>query len=103
MSDFTTDYENDGAASEEQIIDEFLGEHPRARELRLMRAVLEERCVGVRKELERESDAKNQARLQQKIKELNRQIEAVRQEEAITEFVEASVRVTLNKGSLDDE
>ena len=38
---------------EEQVIDEFLGEKPRARELRLMRTVLEERRDRMRAHRER--------------------------------------------------
>ncbi len=37
---------NDDVLDEEEILDEFMGENPRARELRLMRGALEQRRSG---------------------------------------------------------
>lgn len=92
----------DDLPDEEQIIDEVLGENARARELRLMRAALEERRALFQREQERTNDEVENKRLNAKINELTRQIEAVRQEEAISEFVEGSVRVTLHKPAFED-
>jgi hypothetical protein len=68
-----------------------------------MRAALEERQSALRADLERASEEAERTRLRSKIRVLNRQIEALRQEEGITEFVETSVRVTLGKAALEDE
>jgi|SRR5579871_3568641 len=92
----------DDLPDEEEVIDEFLGENPRARELRLMRAALEQRRAGLRRESERTADPAERAKLASRLKELERQIEALQQEEAITEFVETSVRMTLHKPSRED-
>ncbi|HZO91761.1 MAG TPA: hypothetical protein VFB38_25820 [Chthonomonadaceae bacterium] len=94
--------DENAAPDEEQIIEEFLGEHPRARELRLMRAALEQRRAAFERDLERAAGESERASLKAKIAELNKQIEVLRQEEAITTFVEDSVRVTLHKPSLED-
>src|SRR5579871_4780260 len=92
----------DEIPDEEAVIDEFLGEHPRARELRQMRAALEQRRKAAQREWERATGERERASLKSKIGELERQIEALRQEEAITTFVEDSVRVTLHKPSAED-
>jgi len=95
-------YEDD-IPDEEQVIEDVLGENPRARELRLMRAALEQRRERIRHELSRTQDERERARNEAKLAELEAQIQALRNEEAITGFVEASVRATLHKPSLDDE
>jgi hypothetical protein len=92
----------DTLLDEEEIIEEFLGENPRARELRLMRTTLEERRNRFARERAGVSDAHEQNRLDKKIAELDKQIAALRQEEAITTFVEDSVRVTLHTPSAED-
>ena len=67
---------DDELPDEEEIIDEFLGENPRARELRLMRAALEQRREGLQREQERTQEPRERAQLQAKIAELDRQIDA---------------------------
>ena len=88
---------------EVEMIDEVLGTNPRASQLRLMRASLEERRNAVRTELERTNEAPSRARLIGKIKTMDKQIAALRQEEGITEFVENSVRVAISKAALDED
>ena len=88
---------------EDQVIEEFLGENPRARELRLMRGALEHRRESLQRERSRTQDVRERAKLDAKLAELEKQIDALRNEEAITDFVEASVRVTLHKPALEDE
>ena len=88
---------------EEDLIDEALGDNPRASQLRLMRAALEERRGGLRKEMEQLTDEAERGRLQAKIKTLDKQVEALRQEEGVSEFVETSVRITLSKAALDED
>ncbi len=88
---------------EEALIAEALGDNPNSSQLRSMRAALEQRRSGYRQELKRASSESDRAAILSKIKTLDRQIEALLQEEGITEFVETSVRVTLNKAAIDDE
>lgn len=89
-------YDEEEIIDEEQVIDEFLGENPRARELRLMRGALEHRREAFQREKERAKDEREKSTLRAKIAELDKQIEVLRQEEEITGFVETSVRVTLH-------
>lgn len=86
---------DDEVLDEEEVIDEFLGENPRARELRLMRAALEQRREAFTRERDRTREERERATLSAKISELDKQIAVLRQEEEITGFVETSVRVTL--------
>jgi hypothetical protein len=88
---------------EEQLIAEALGDNPNASQLRLMRAALEERRSRFREDLKRATSESDRAAFSGKIKTLDKQIEALLQEEGITEFVETSVRVTLSKATPEDE
>jgi hypothetical protein len=92
----------DEIPDEDEVIEEFLGDNPRARELRLMRGALEQRLSMVRRELERAADERERRQLQSRIAELQQQIAAIRQEEAITSFVEDSVRGSLHKAAIED-
>jgi phage shock protein A len=82
----------------EEAVREFLGDRPGADELTEWRATLEDRL----KKLEAERDKSDKASngLNNKIAQLKKQIAALRQEEAITQFVEDSVRVTLAMGTV---
>ena len=93
---------NDDVLDEEEILDEFMGENPRARELRLMRGALEQRRSGFSRDRERSASEREKSAMSAKITELDRQIAAIRQEEEITTFVEGSVRLTLNKPALGE-
>src|SRR5690349_21174429 len=98
MEDFD-EFEYGGEAkllTEDEIIDEFLGENPRSRELRLMRSALEQRRDSLQRDRERTRDDRERATLTGKISDLDKQIAALRQEEEITGFVETSVRVSLH-------
>lgn len=87
---------------EEQIVDEFMAENSRARDLRIFRAALEHRRESVVKELERAKGDDAVKVVRQKLRELDRQIAALKQEETISEFVETSVRVTLHSVPQDE-
>ena len=89
-------------SEEEQAIAEVLGDNPRAQELQEMRIALEQRREGMRRERQRATEKSEQIRHQAKIHELDKQIDALRQEEGITQFVESSVRVTLHQSSRDE-
>jgi hypothetical protein len=85
----------------ERAIDEALAGRPRAEELAEMIAALEVR----RETFQRERDAAAPAERETweaRMREAERQIEVLREEQAITEFVENSVRVTVNRPHPDD-
>ncbi len=97
------EYEEDSEGlTEDQVIEDVLGENPRARELRLMRTTLEQRRDGMRRERDQLQPGQEQTRLTAKIAELEKQVAVLRQEEEITQFVESSVRVTLHTGAGDE-
>lgn len=86
--------------SEEEAIKDFLGERPGSAQLNDWRATLEQR-LEVLQEEQRRAGETNPA-LERKIGLLKRQIGALREEEAVTQFVEDSVRVTLAMGQIAD-
>ena len=88
--------------SEDEVLDDVLGENPRARELRQMQAALEHRKSMFERELATLKDEKARLSLESKIAEVEKQIEVLKKEEAITQFVESSVRVTFNN-RVEDE
>jgi hypothetical protein len=93
---------DDDLLDEEEVIDEFLGENPRARDLRLMRQALEHRLSMFQRDQERSKEERERAMMLGKIAELHKQIAAIRQEEEITTFVEGSVRITLRNTPLHE-
>lgn len=86
----------------EQAIEEVLQGKPRARELEMMISALEIRRDTFRRERDSTDDPDNRREWEARLQETESQIATLREELAITEFVENSVRVTLNKPSLDD-
>lgn len=82
----------------EEAVREFMGDRPGADELTEWRATLEDRLKKL--EAERDRGEKASTSLTNKISQLKKQIAALRQEEAITQFVEDSVRATLRMGSV---
>ena len=86
--------------SEEEAIRDFLGERPDSAQLTDWRTTLEERLAALQEEQKRAGGA-NPA-LGKKIDQLRKQIAALREEEAVTQFVEDSVRVTLAMGQIAD-
>ncbi len=96
------DFDDGDIPDEDQVIEKFLGVHPRASDVRAMRIALVERRKTMRREQAQASDERERTLLGAKIAELNRQIAVMREEEAITQFVENSVRVTLYKPEVDD-
>jgi hypothetical protein len=86
---------------QDEAIQDFLGERPHADQLRGWRETLEHRLQSLVENRAR-GTADADAALEAKIAGLKRQIAALGQEEAITQFVEDSVRVTLAMGSLHE-
>ncbi len=94
-------YEDD-LPDEEAMIDDVLGENPRARELRLLRTALQDREERLRRDLAAAETEGERAVLKARIAEAARQVMVLRDEESITSFVEDSVRVTLHKPSAQE-
>jgi hypothetical protein len=86
----------------EQAIEEVLQGKPRARELEMMISALEIRRNTFQRERDSAEDPEDRKGWESKLQETESQIATLREELAITEFVENSVRVTINKPSLDD-
>lgn len=85
---------------EQEAIKEFLGERPDSNQLNDWRVTLEQRLHALEEEQRRTAGAN--PGLRSKIEQLKKQIAALREEEAITLFVEDSVRVTLAMGQMAD-
>jgi len=84
-----------GSAAD-QIIDEFLEGAPRAETWRELRQTLADRLRDARETLNRAPEnSPNRTLLEKKVRELREQVAALEQEEAITRFVEDSVRATV--------
>ena len=86
--------------NEDETIRQFLGDRPGADQLREWRETLEQRLARLTEDRKKAPAAA--ASLDTKLEQLKRQIEALREEEAITRFVEDSVRVTLAMGAAAD-
>jgi hypothetical protein len=83
---------------EHQAIERFLGDRPGSDQLREWRSTLEQRLKALEEERSRLADGPARA-LEPKIAQLRKQVAALSEEEAITQFVEDSVRVTLAMGA----
>ena len=88
----------------ERMIEEFLGEHPRAAEWRALRRALEDRRGGLRRQRQREADeGASEDRLSvldAQILALDRQVATLETEEAVAQFVEDSIKFTLVQNDL---
>lgn len=89
----------DDEALIEQLIEQVLEGHPRARQWRQWREALEER---LKKLLElKEKGIIEYPDLEERIEEIKKYIAALREEEIITEFVEQQVRMVVGKAKLE--
>jgi hypothetical protein len=79
----------------DQILDEFLGDTPRAAEWRALRQALRDRRRGLRGQRAGETDPAAQAALDAQIAGLTRQIGTLETEEVVARFVEDSVLASL--------
>ena len=84
--------------AEDAILSEFLGDSPRASQLRELIATLQTRLQAFTAERDAlpESDPQRRS-LDKKVKELRSQLTVLTEEEAISTFVEDSVRATLSR------
>lgn len=85
----------------EQVIDDFFEGSPRADELRRMRDALSDRLRALRRQRAESGD--DAPRLTAQIAAMERQIEALKTEEAVSQFVEDSIKVTLAKAEPEEE
>lgn len=85
--------------NQEEAIRQFLGDRPEAAQLREWCAALEHRLEGMRRERAAHPAA---GALDAQIAQIERHLAALREEKAVTEFVEDSVRVTLAMGTIQD-
>ena len=85
----------------QDAIDQALEGGPRANELAEMVAALEVRRETFARERDTATDDAGRKEWSQRVREVDKQIKVLRQEMAITEFVEKSVRVTVNRPRLD--
>jgi hypothetical protein len=88
--------------NEDEAIREFLGDRPEATQFREWREVLQRRLASLeadRKKAVAIGGPGSSAGLDGRIAQLRKQIDALLEEEAVTQFVEDSVRVTLAMGA----
>lgn len=77
------------------MLEEFLGDTPRAAEWRALRQALRDRRRGLRGQRAGETDPAAQAALDAQIAALTRQIGTLETEEVVAQFVEDSVLASL--------
>jgi hypothetical protein len=87
----------------DDAINQALDGNPRAEELAEMVAALEVRRSTFERELESASGDADRKEWTQRIREVNKQIAILKQEMAITDFVEKSVKVAANRPNFDIE
>ena len=76
----------------QEVLDEALGDEPRAAELKRMRALLVQRRAGLAEDLDGASPEERR-KLERDLAKLDEQIQVLGEEADITKFVEDAVRV----------
>ncbi len=89
------------------VLEEFLGDTPRATEWRALRDALRERLRALVRSRSAETDTAASAALETQIAALRKQVAALETEEVVAQFVENSIKASLARapafGSLEDE
>lgn len=91
----------------DRVIEEFLGDTPRATQWRTLRRSLAERLRGLRQarlleaQAEPGPDSETGGRLDKEIAALERQVAALETEEVVAEFVENSLHASLARSAHD--
>jgi hypothetical protein len=86
----------------EEAIEEFLEDNPRAHELAEMIAALEIRRETFKRELKAAPHDAGKKEWAAKLREVDKQIKVLKEEQAITGFVENTIRVTINRARIDE-
>ena len=81
----------------DEIIEAFMEGDTRAAELRAMRDALEVRLKALKAERPIVADIDDALALERRIRQVREQIAALKQEEAVSQFVEDSLRVSLSR------
>jgi hypothetical protein len=84
-------------------IESALGNTTRAAEWKSLRKALAERLKNLREARGQTTDPDEQIRLARQIETLEAQLETIRIEEAVADFVEKSVRYTINASRLQGD
>jgi len=84
-------------------LDRALENQTRAAEWKSLRKALVERLKNLRESRKETNDPDEQIRLARQIETLEAQVETIRIEEAVAEFVENSIRYTINANKLVEE
>ena len=103
---FEIEPEYDEPPDTESAIESVLGDNPRASELQQLISALKQRRTAVLREADKSVSPGERIKLEAKLAEIDMQLRVLREEEAITTFVENSVRATINKPKpalLDDD
>lgn len=85
----------------DQAIDVALEGAPRAAQLGEMLETLRDRRDAMVRDLRAEKDAAKQREISRRIKELDRQIQSLSEQRAVSHFVEMSVRASANRPQRD--
>jgi flagellar biosynthesis regulator FlaF len=96
-NEFTTQDPDADYPDADLAIDSVLGENARSSELQELIDALAQRRRVILREAERTTNAQERIRLEARLAEMSIQLEVLRQEAAISSFVENSVRATINK------
>ena len=90
-----------------EILEEFLGDTPRAAEWRALRDALRERLRALVRSRDLETDPAALTALETQIAALRKQVAALETEEVVAQFVEDSIKASLARapayGSLEGE
>jgi hypothetical protein len=86
----------DRSGQREEVVSDFLQGGPKSEEWRLWREALERRRSALRQERADLKEGADPGALDEKIEEIEEQINALATEEIISEFVESEVDISLN-------
>ena len=89
------DPDSSDVLKESDVLEEFLGDTPRATEWRALREALRERLRAMLRLRDTELDAGARAALETQIAALRKQVAALETEEVVAQFVEDSIKASL--------